>query len=151
EREFGKFGRVLWEKANGIDPTPVVPYHEQKSVSKERTFMEDTLDIRMMKNLLLDMADKLSFELRSTGKLASTVAVKIRYADFNTYTKQKNISYTANDRILGKHVLDLFDRLYERRQLIRLIGVRYSGLVQGSYQINLFDDTVEHIRLMQQM
>lgn len=151
EREFGKPGRTLWEKANGIDPTPIVPYHEQKSMSKERTFMEDTLDIKMMKNLLLDMADKLSFELRAADKLASTVTVKIRYADFNTYTKQKNISYTANDRILGEHVLDLFDRLYERRQLIRLIGVKYSGLVQGNYQINLFDDTVEHIHLMQQM
>lgn len=151
EREFGKPGRTLWERANAIDPTPIVPYHEQKSMSKERTFTEDTLDITMMKNLLLDMSDKLAFELRAANKLASTVTVKIRYADFNTYTKQKNIAYTANDRILGQHVLDLFDRLYERRQLIRLIGVRYSGLVQGNYQINLFDDTIEHIHLMQQM
>ena len=151
EREFGKPGRTLWERANAIDPTPIVPYHEQKSISKERTFTEDTLDVRMMKQLLLDMADKLSFELRNSGKLASTITVKVRYADFNTYTRQKQISYTANDRILGQHVLDIFDRLYERRQLIRLIGVRYSGLVQGNYQINLFDDTVEHIQLMQQM
>ncbi|MBK8080931.1 MAG: DNA polymerase IV [Saprospiraceae bacterium] len=151
EREFGKPGRTLWERANAIDPTPIVPYHEQKSMSKERTFTEDTLDITMMKNLLLDMSDKLSFELRAANKLASVITVKIRYADFNTFTKQKNISYTANDRILGEHVLDLFDRLYERRQLIRLIGVRYSGLVQGNYQINLFDDTIEHIHLMQQM
>ncbi|MFZ1750841.1 MAG: DNA polymerase IV, partial [Saprospiraceae bacterium] len=151
EREFGKPGRSLWEKANAIDHTPIVPYHEQKSMSKERTFMEDTLDITMMKHLLLDMADKLSFELRASGKLASTITVKIRYADFNTYTKQKNISYTANDRLLGQHVLDIFDRLFERRQLIRLIGVKYSGLVQGNYQINLFDDTMEHIHLMQQM
>lgn len=151
EREFGKPGRTLWERANAIDPTPIVPYHEQKSMSKERTFMEDTLDIVMIKHLLLDMADKLSFELRAANKLTSTVTVKIRYADFNTYTKQKNIAYTANDRLLGQHVLDIFDRLYERRQLIRLIGVKYSGLVQGSYQINLFDDTIEHIHLMQQM
>ncbi|MBK6362873.1 MAG: DNA polymerase IV [Saprospiraceae bacterium] len=151
EREFGKPGRTLWERANAIDPTPIIPYHEQKSMSKERTFTEDTLDITMMKNLLLDMSDKLSFELRAANKLASVITVKIRYADFNTFTKQKNISYTANDRILGEHVLDLFDRLYERRQLIRLIGVRYSGLVQGNYQINLFDDTIEHIHLMQQM
>ena len=151
EREFGKPGRSLWEKANAIDNTPIVPYHEQKSMSKERTFMEDTLDVTMMKHLLLDMADKLSFELRASGKLASTITVKIRYADFNTYTKQKNITYTANDRLLGQHVIDLFDKVYERRQLIRLIGVKYSGLVQGNYQINLFDDTMEHIQLMQQM
>lgn len=151
EREFGKAGRTLWERANAIDPTPIVPYHEQKSISKERTFSEDTLDVTHMKHLLLDMSDKLAFELRTSGKLASTVTVKIRYADFNTFTRQKQIAYTANDRILGQHVLELFDKVYERRQLIRLIGVRYSGLVQGSYQINLFDDTVEHIQLMQQM
>lgn len=151
EREFGKPGRTLWDRANAIDHTPIVPYHEQKSMSKERTFTEDTLDVQMMKHLLLDMADKLSFELRASGKLTSTITVKIRYADFNTYTKQKNISYTANDRILGEHVLAIFDKLYERRQLIRLIGVKYSGLVQGNYQINLFDDTLEHIQLMQQM
>jgi DNA polymerase-4 len=151
EREFGKPGRTLWERANAIDDTPIVPFHEQKSISKEHTFTEDTLDLRMIKNIFLYMADKLSFELRAAGKLTSTITVKIRYADFNTYTKQKSIPYTTNDRILGQHILDLFDKLYERRQLIRLIGVKYSGLVQGNYQINLFDDTIEHIRLMEQM
>lgn len=151
EREFGKPGRTLWERANAIDNTPVIPYHEQKSMSKELTFSEDTLDIRAIKDLLLDMSDKLAFELRSSGKLTSTVSVKIRYADFNTFTKQKKISYTSNDRILGQQVLDVFDKLYNRRQLIRLIGVKYSGLVEGSYQINLFDDTLEQINLMQQM
>ena len=108
--------------------------------------MEDTLDVTMIRHLLLDMVDKLSFELSNSGKLTSTVTVKIRYADFNTYTKQKNIAYTANDRILGQHVVDIFEKLYERRQLIRLIGVKYSGLVQGNYQINLFDDTIQHIQ-----
>jgi DNA polymerase IV len=151
EREFGKPGRTLWERANAIDPTPIVPYHEQKSLSKERTFTEDTLDITMMKHMLLDMTDKLAYELRAMNKLCSTITVKIRYADFNTFTKQKSIAYTANDRLLGEHVSELFDKVYERRQLIRLIGVKFSGLVQGSYQINLFDDTMEHIHLMQQM
>ncbi|MBL0101615.1 MAG: DNA polymerase IV [Saprospiraceae bacterium] len=150
EREFGKPGRTLWEK-----PMPSILRPSYLTTSevdvKSGHLPEDTLDVMMMKHLLPDMADKLSFELRASGKLASTITVKIRYADFNTYTKQKNISYTANDRLLGQHVLDLFDKVYERRQLIRLIGVKYSGLVQGSYQINLFDDTMEHIHLMQQM
>jgi DNA polymerase IV len=104
-----------------------------------------------MKDLLLDMSDKLAYELRSKQRLCSTITVKIRYADFNTFSKQKSISYTANDRLLGQHVLDLFDKVYERRQLIRLIGVKYSGLVQGNYQINLFDDTIQDIQLMQQL
>jgi DNA polymerase-4 len=151
EREFGVNGRSLWEKANAIDRSPVVPYHEQKSMSKERTFTEDTLDLRLIRSLLLDMTDKLAFDLRKDKKLTSCITVKIRYADFNTFSKQRNISYTASDAILTRHVLDLFDLVYERRQLIRLIGVKFSGLVSGSYQIDLFEDTIEQIELLKQI
>lgn len=151
EREFGKHGRKLWEKANAIDNTPVVPYSESKSISKERTFMEDTLDLRMIRNMLIDMCDKLSFELRASNRLTSCITVKIRYADFNTFTKQCRISYTAQDNALGQYALQLFEKVYERRQLIRLIGVKFSGLVHGNYQISLFDDSIERIRLLQEM
>lgn len=151
EREFGQHGKSLWEKANAIDRSPVVPYHEQKSMSKERTFIEDTLDLHMIRTLLLDMTDKLAFELRNDKKLTGCVTVKIRYADFNTFTKQRHISYTANDGVLTKHVLDLFDKVYEKRQLIRLIGIRFSDLVNGSYQIDLFEDTLEQIELLKQV
>ena len=151
EREFGKPGRSLWEKANAIDFTPVVPYHEQKSISKERTFTEDTLDLKMIRNLLMDMTDKLAFELRADQKLTGCATVKIRYADFNTFTKQRRITYTASDNVLARTVLELFDQLYERRQLIRLIGVKFSDLVHGNYQIDLFEDTMEQISLLNQM
>ena len=149
QREFGDSGRKLWQKANGIDESPVVPYSEQKSMSKERTFTEDTLDQRFMKNMLLKMVDQLAFELRSKDRLSSTVTVKLRHADFNTYTKQRRIPYTANERILSRHIMELFDSLNERRQLIRLIGVKFSGLVNGNYQINIFDDTAKEISLME--
>lgn len=151
EREFGKTGRVLWERANAFDPTPVQPYSEAKSISHEQTFGQDTLDLRRMRNILLSMVEKLGFDLRQSHKLCSIVTVKIRYADFNTYTRQLRISYTANDRILLRHVYDLFDKLYERRQLIRLIGVKFSGLVHGLYQINLFDDTEEDMNLLNEL
>lgn len=151
EREFGKWGRQLWEKANAIDYSPVVPYHEQKSVSKERTFHEDTLDLQYIRSLLMDMTDKLAFELRNSRKLTACVTVKIRYADFNTFTKQRKITYTAQDNTLVKHVLSLFDQLYQRRQLIRLVGVKFSDLVHGSYQIDLFEDTVEQLSLLTQI
>lgn len=118
-------------------------------MSKERTFMEDTLDLRYMKNMLLKMVDQLAFDLRNSNKLTSCVTVKIRYADFNTYTKQRRIPYTANDTVLSRHVCELFDSLNERRQLIRLIGVKYSGLVHGNYQISIFDDTLKAISLME--
>jgi len=150
EREFGKTGQSLWQKANAIDRTPVVPYSEQKSMSKEKTFMEDSLDIRMIKNLLLKMVDQLAFDLRATQKLTACITIKIRYADFNTYTKQKRIAYTANDNVLSRYAKEIFDILYERRQLIRLIGVKFSRLVHGNYQISLFDDTEKAISLLEQ-
>ncbi len=151
EREFGKLGRVLWENANAIDPRQVEPYSEQKSMSKERTFLEDSLDLLMVRRLIMSMVDELAFDLRQAHRLTSCITVKIRYADFNTYTKQRRLAYTANNRTLLRNALELFESLYERRQLIRLVGVKFSGLVSGYYQISLFDDTVEEIHLWQQL
>lgn len=150
EREFGKSGRKLWEKAHGLDNNPVIPYSEQKSMSKERTFTEDTLNERYIKNMLLKMVDQLTFELRRDERLTSCVTVKIRYADFNTYTKQCRIPYTSNETILSHHILELFDKLHQRRQLIRLIGIKFTGLVSGNYQISIFDDTLKAISLMKE-
>jgi len=148
EREFGKLGLKLWEKANAIDNTPVIAYSERKSISKEHTFDEDTLDLQMIKALLVDMTEKLAYKLRRKNKVCSTVAVKIRYADFNTYTRQRHIPYTANDRVLIRHVRELFDSLYTRRQLIRLAGVKLSGLTRGYYQADLFEDNIRDINLL---
>ncbi len=151
EREFGKHGLSLWKKANAIDNSPVVPYNERKSISTERTFQTDTIDIRLLKDEITAMVTKLAYELRQSSKLTSCVTVKIRYTDFNTYTKQRRIAYTANDRTLIDHAHELFDRLYERRQLVRLIGIKFSGLVSGNYQASLFDDTAKELELLQAM
>ena len=151
EREFGKNGISLWRKANAIDDTPVVPYSDKKSISSERTFQEDTIDVKKLKSLLMGMVEKLAFELRNMDKLTACITVKIRYSDFNTYTQQKRISYTANDKSLMQLATTLFDKLYQRRQLVRLVGVRFSHLVSGSYQISLFDDTAEEMKLLQTM
>lgn len=151
QREFGKHGKDLWRKANAIDDAAVIPYEEQKSMSSERTFQQDTLEVSRVRDMLRGMTERLAFDLRKANKLTSCITVKIRYADFNTYTMQRRISYTATDGPLQTAALDLFDRLYQRRQLIRLIGVKFSGLVQGHYQIDLFNDTLEEVHLMQAM
>jgi len=151
EREFGKNGISLSKKANAIDDRPVVPYSDKKSISTERTFQEDTIDVIKLKSLIMGMVEKLSFELRDMDRLTACITVKIRYSDFNTYTQQKRIPYTANDKTLMQLATTLFDKLYQRRQLVRLIGVRFSHLVSGSYQISLFDDTAEEMRLLQTM
>lgn len=151
QRVFGQNGTQLWKKANGIDNSPVVPFHERKSISTERTFDRDTTDVHKLRGILTAMAENLAFQLRRGHKLTSCVTVKVRYSDFNTYTLQAHIPYTSADHLLIPKVLALFDKLYNKRLLVRLIGVRYSDLVQGGYQINLFDDTQEMISLYQAM
>lgn len=148
---LGKNGRMIWSKANGIDRSPVIPYSERKSISTERTFDRDTTSIAKLKAILLAMAENLAFQLRRGQKLTSCITVKIRYSDFNTYTLQSSIPYTSADHILIKKVLELFEKAYDKRLLVRLIGVRYSRLVGGSYQINLFDDAESTISLYQAM
>lgn len=147
ERVMGKHGIDLWKKAQGIDNSPVIPFYERKSISLERTFERDTTDIRKLRNMLTAMAENLAYQLRQGNKLTSCVAVKIRYSDFQTHMKQLRIPYTSHDHVLIRHVLELFEKLYDRRVLLRLIGVRLSHLVEGGHQINMFDDTQETIHL----
>jgi DNA polymerase-4 len=146
---FGKNGLSLWNKAQGIDASPVVPHSEQKSISTECTFDSDTIDVKKLKTILIAMVEKVAFNLRDQRKLTSCVTVKIRYANFDTETKQVQIPYTSSDHVLLRVVLELFERLYQRRMLLRLVGVRLSGLVHGNHQISLFDDTAESISLYQ--
>lgn len=147
QQMIGKNGLDIWKKANGIDNTPVEPYTERKSISTEHTFSQDTIDIEKLKRILIGMVEKLAFQLRSEQWLTSTIAVKIRYANFDTETKQCKIAYTSADHILTKNVMELFEKVYQRRMRLRLIGIRFSGLVRGTYQINLFEDTEEMLSL----
>ena len=148
---LGENGFVLWKKANGIDNTPVEPYSERKSISTEETFEQDTADVVFLKSLLVKMTEKLAFQLRSENKLTACITVKIRYSNFDTHTTQSRISYTSSDHTLIAKAKELFDKLYERRMLIRLIGIRFSHLVGGGNQINLFEDSEEIINLYQAM
>lgn len=149
EREFGRRGRELWNKANAIDLSPVVPYSEAKSISAERTFQQDTTDVYFLQTKLSKMSEGLGFKLRQQQKLCGCITVKIRYSDFNTYTQQKSIPLTANDKVILENVLELFRKLNQKRLLVRLIGVRLSHLVHGNHQISLLEDTAKEIRLYQ--
>ncbi|MBN2175625.1 MAG: DNA polymerase IV [Bacteroidales bacterium] len=151
ERVMGKNGIIIWKKANGIDPTPVQQYSERKSIGTERTFENDTIDIKMLKDILIGMVEKIAFQLRKEQRLTSCVTVKIRYSNFDTHTLQKHIPYTAFDHVLLKTALELFDKVYSRRMLVRLVGVKFSALVQGSQQLNMFEDTPEMTSLYQAM
>lgn len=149
ENLMGKNGAELWRRANGIDDTPIVPYREQKSISTETTFPQDTTDIKFLQAQLTHLAERAAFELRQQQKLAGCITVKIRYADFDTVSRQVSVPYTSLDTVILQQVTELFTRLYDRRVRIRLVGVKLSRLVPGNYQISLFDDTSEMIALFQ--
>lgn len=151
QQMIGKNGAELWKKANGIDLNPVIPYSERKSLSKEHTFTNDTMDIFEIKRLISGMAESLAYQLRQEKWLTSTVVLKIRYANFDTETKQMKISYTSIDHTLARVALDLFEKLYTRRMRLRLVGLRFTNLVHGTYQMNLFEDSEELMNLYQAM
>jgi DNA polymerase-4 len=151
QQVLGDNGSSIWNKANGIDNSPIVPYSERKSISTERTFEKDTIDVQALRGIITGMAEKLAFQLRNENKLTSCITVKIRYSDFNTYTLQARVPYTSLDHVIIEKASALFDKLYQKRMLIRLVGLKCSHLVQGGYQYNLFDDTAEQIRLYQAM
>jgi len=146
---LGSNGLTIWKKANGIDNSPVVQYQERKSISTERTFGKDTTDVDKLKGMIIAMTENLAYQLRRGNKLTACVTFKIRYSDFQTYTQQKHIAYTAMDHNLIPAVLELFNKLYNRRLLVRLIGVRFSHLVEGGQQINLFEDNQKQLNLIQ--
>lgn len=144
---LGKNGNEIWRKANGIDMTPVIPYREQKSISTERTFSQDRDDTARLKEIITTMTEKVAFELRKKNKIASCVTVKIRYSNFDTHTKQQKIAYTNLDHILIKTAKDLFEKTYDKRMRIRLIGIKLSHIVHGSHQFDLFEDNMKTIHL----
>lgn len=151
QQMIGANGKELWKKANGIDENPVVPYSEKKSISSERTFATDSIDILEIKRLISGMAEKLAYQLRQEKWLTSTVVIKIRYSNFDTETKQHKIAYTSADHTLSRVALELFNKVYTRRMRIRLVGLRFTDLVHGNHQMNLFEDTEEQMSLYQTM
>lgn len=147
QRVLGENGASLWKKANALDDTPVKPYSEQKSMSKEHTFQQDTIDMEFLKKIMLTSVDELAFDLRKDKKLTSCLTLKIRYSNFETFTKQVKFTYTSSERVLSEKVLELFNKLYTRRMLIRLIGVKFSDLICGSYQTDIFQDSIKDLSL----
>ena len=147
ESVLGKNGIEIWRRANGIDFSKVVPYSEEKSMSSEQTFETDTIDAIMLEQILVAMTEKLCFKLRKKEKLASVVTVKIRYANYDTHTLQKKVTYTSFDHVLIDTAKSLFKKLYHRRMLVRLIGIKLGGLVHGFQQLSLFDNNEKQIQL----
>ena len=141
EERLGKWGVDLWNKSQGIHTGIVSAYHEAKSISSENTFEENKTDLVFIKKELVRLTEKICFELRQDGKVAGCVAVKIRYPDFETTSRQTTISYTSADDEIIPVVKGLFQKLYKKGEPIRLLGVKLSELTNDAVQTNLFSDT----------
>lgn len=140
EERLGKWGIDLWYKSQGIHNGQVSQYHEAKSVSSENTFNENRTDMEFLMSELVRLTEKISYELRQDEKVAGCVAVKVRYHDFETTSRQTTIPYTCADDEIIPVVKELFEKLYRKGEPVRLLGVRLSELTNEAIQANLFDD-----------
>jgi DNA polymerase-4 len=151
ETIFGKAGGYIYNKANGIDESEIVPHSDRKSISTENTFEKDVSDPKTLETILVSMTEELSAKLRKENKVSGCMAIKLRYANFETHTVQEKISLTAAEHILIPGIKNLLKKAWNQHRPIRLIGVKLSNLCTGSYQINLFEDNEERIKLYQAM
>lgn len=140
EKKLGKWGADLWQKSFGQHYNEVHPYHEAKSISTENTFETNTADVEFLLSELVRMTERVGYELRQDEKLAGCIAVKIRYPNFETTSRQATINYTLRDDELIYAAKDLFAKLYRKGQPVRLLGVRLSELTNHAIQASLFDD-----------
>lgn len=147
EKRLGKYGADLWKKSQGIHHGQVHPYHEAKSISTENTFEENKTDLDFLLSELVRMTERVAYELRQDEKLAGCIAVKIRYPDFETTSRQTTIDYTFRDDELIPQAIDLFHKLYRKGEPVRLVGVRLSELTNHAIQGSLFDDSEKKNKL----
>jgi DNA polymerase-4 len=140
EKLLGKTGYDLVIRARGIDDRPVVTEHEQKSISQEITFSRDVGDEAELQRVMHDMSLGVAAELRRSGLCATTVKLKLRWPDFTTPTRQMTLAQPSDD---GEQIYSmsrqLFARLWQPGQMVRLIGVGVSGLTDQPRQMGLFD------------
>lgn len=140
EQRLGKYGLELIRKAQGISSSQLHSYHEAKSVSTENTFHENTDDMEFLMRELVRMTEKVAHELRADNLMAGVIAVKIRYPNFETTSRQTTIAYTFYDDELIPVAKELFHQLYRKGEKVRLMGVRLTELTNEAVQTNLFTD-----------
>jgi DNA polymerase-4 len=144
---LGKQGKVLWERAQGIDFSPVCGHQEQKSISTETTFETDLRDYATIAQELLRLNRINARALRRTGKYASCISIKIRYADFETVNRQVTVPPTSTDAQTGAYVRTLLEKTYQRNRPVRLLGVCYTKLDGQLMWPDLFSEEASPDRL----
>ena len=147
EKHFGKWGISLWNKSFGRDDNPVENYNEQKSISRETTFNEDSIDTIFLHQQLVWLTEKAAYDLRSENKLCGCITIKIRYKGFETTSRQETIDYTALDDQLMMKAKDIMGKLLQKGRPVRLLGIRFSQLIPVTMQMSLFEKNAEKLNL----
>ncbi len=136
---YGKSGISLWNKANGSGSTSFSTEYKRLSISKERTYRVDELNLEKIEKTLFDLTGKVSQLLRNKNWEAATISIKLRYSDFVTITRAKTIRATNDDKIIFETAIKLFRKAYNRRVAIRLIGISLTKFSEFNEQETLFD------------
>jgi len=148
EKEFGKYGPDLAQRARGIDESPVTTEHDVKSISQETTFTRDLKDAHRLHETLRELSEQVAHRLRQDSLTASTVRIKIRWSDFTTLTRQATLTQPTDlDGVICSTATSLFDHLWlPEQKLVRLMGVGVSGLSAHVHQLSLWDTPSEKER-----
>lgn len=142
-RAFGKHGAAMRDRAAGIDDRPVEPVREEKSISAEETYAADIRDPAELQSQLVHLADRATTRLRAHDLAAGQVTVKIRRADFTTYTRQRALEPPTQDtRVVSRMAQELLAGWLESQptSAVRLLGVG-CGHLQRLRQTDLFADS----------
>lgn len=149
---FGIYGEMLHSFANGIDDRKVLPPGAAKSISRSTTFPRDTRDTKFLEATLRYLTERVGAELREHGKQAKCIQMKLRYADFTTITRNKSLKQAtdADQQIFGIGLELLQPALMAYKQLVRLIGIGVSNLMEPGKQLAMFDGSVRRLEKLNQ-
>ena len=145
-KKFGKFGKVMWEYANGIDEAEVNYLPEKpKSIGNSVTLPIDVSDISQLEEVIVALSEQVSYRLRKEDLLATVVNVQLRTKNFEDFSHQAKLDCaTSSTKEILKNAKYLFREMYKTGMLIRLVGVRVDGLVEKEQlQLSLFGNTVD--------
>lgn len=135
---FGRHGVAMARRAQGIDQQPVVTKREPKSVSRERTFRRDVADGNILREQLWRLSQGVARRLREKGKTASTIAIKLRYADFVTISRQMTLDVPTDDeQVIYRATAALLRQSWEHGRSVRLLGVAGRNLSSPAGQLPL--------------
>ncbi|MCK6544575.1 DNA polymerase IV [Myxococcota bacterium] len=144
ERELGDTGLHLWNLANAIDPRPVIPDREAKSIGAEDTFEDDLGDFELLSARIHSQAIRVARRMRKAKVRARVVVLKIKLSDFELRTRRTTLPEPTDDaRTLREQALELLRREWPLPRRVRLTGVSAHDLTSHDGQLPLFDGPSE--------